>query len=122
MLIDLTSDEFKGEVFVIFYTDGEDIWVKRKTVGKALGYAHPGKSISKIHHRHKDILAANMILDKANEFDINESAFYNLKAIIDVCHISDQPNADWFKDWASTRINELKYEFQSWDNVKRLVK
>ena len=82
----------------IYIDDYAQKWIKRVQIGKALNYAYPGRSMSRLHYRNKDVLDPFSIKEYFTDVG-QEYVFYNLEGIKLVCSISDQDNSFEFLDW-----------------------
>lgn len=87
-----------------FYYNGEKNYIKRTDLGKALNYACPTRSASKLHSLHKDVIerysVKAAIPDKRSITGCLEFVMYDKVAITIYCYISKQPIADRFCEWA----------------------
>jgi phage antirepressor YoqD-like protein len=99
--LSLVKSEWFGSVQCDFWKDESgEIWMTRKQIGEALGYADPQKAIDKIHERNKDRLDKFSVTVKLGGTDgkMYDTVVYNARGIYEICRWSRQPKADEFYD------------------------
>ena len=135
---DTTSCEF-------YQNENEEVWLTREQIGKALGYANPGKAIQKIHLEHKERLdkfsiqikeetinTLNIRNRKGSDSGVLEEdsrlcnlrstvTYYSERGIMEICRWSEMPRADEFMDWVydviqAYRHREYKLALQDFDS------
>jgi len=100
-----------------FYRDGNDIFMSRTQLGKALQYKDPANAILRIHERHYERFADKYIeevgakLTPTSKFLSEEKTIfmYNEKGIYEICRWSKTKIADEFYDWVYDKIQKLKH-------------
>lgn len=103
------KEKFEGFIFNL-YRSGENFFVTREQIGKALGYKNPKEAISKIHNAHKERL------DKVSRVSVldtldgkkREVILYSSKGIYEICRWSRQPKANEFFDFIYDILEELR--------------
>lgn len=102
--LELAKTEIFHGVTCEFYEYGtkfSELWLSRKQIGEALGYADPQKAIDKIHERYKDRLDMFSVPVKLTATDgkLYNTLVYNRRGIMEICRWSRQPKANEFMDW-----------------------
>lgn len=100
-----------GNVKCDFWMDRNgDIWLTRKQIGQALGYADPQKAIDNLHAKHADRLNKFSVTLKVRGTDgkFYDTTLYNAKGIMEICRWSQQPKADSFMDWVWEVIDSIR--------------
>ena len=77
----------------------DEAWFTRSQIGKALEYADPQKSILIIHKRHKERMDKfSKICKFYTQGGRQEGYVYNIRGVIEICRLSQQPKADTVMD------------------------
>ena len=102
------SDNF-GDVRCDFYRCGDDYFITRDQIGRALEYSEPRTAIRKIHERHKDRIAPHSAGTKLVSPDgkAYETIVYDRRGAMEICRWSQQPKANAFMDFVWDRMEEL---------------
>lgn len=99
-----------GSIPCDFYRHKQEIWMTRRQIGEALGYADPRKAIEKIHTRNSDRLnqlsvVVNLGTTDGKEYD---TYLYSAKGIYEICRWSGQPQANAFFDWVYDVLEQIR--------------
>lgn len=83
------------------WQSGEDFFMTREQIGKALGYKNPKKAISDIHNRHKERMDKFSTVRKTQTVDgrEHETFLYSTRGIYEICRWSNKPRANDFYDF-----------------------
>jgi len=104
------QEKFAG-LDVGFYQDGNgDVYMTRKQIGEALGYADPHRAMSKIHERNKGRLDKFSVVVSLGTTDgkAYDTHLYSEKGIYEIMRKSNQPKADEFYDFVYDVIEGLR--------------
>ena len=99
----IRSDHF-GAVQCDIYQRGEEFYMTREQVGRALEYTNPQKGVTNIHERNKDRIdqfstsLKMRVVEGGREMNRNVIA-YTRKGVMEICRHSRQPKANAFMDW-----------------------
>lgn len=93
-----------------FYEEKNEIWMSRRQIGEALGYANPVASIKDIHKRHSERLnqfsrVAQVALPYGGE---QRLVLYSSRGVYEICRWSKQPKADQFYDFVYEILEGLR--------------
>ena len=99
----IKSDHF-GAVQCDIYQRGEEFYMTREQVGRALEYVNPQKGVTNVHERNKDRIdqfstsLKMRVVEGGREINRNVIA-YTRKGVMEICRHSKQPKANAFMDW-----------------------
>lgn len=102
-----------GSIPCDFYRHKQEIWMTRRQIGEALGYADPQKAVDKIHSRNQhrlDQLSTTVKLtgvEGGREVE-REIVIYSAKGIYEICRWSGQPQANAFFDWVYDVLEQIR--------------
>ena len=102
----VTTENF-GNISCDFYRNmNDDILLTREQIGSALEYSNPGKSIQKIHLKHRDRLDPLSMKCKEIRYPQSggagipvETTYYTERGIMEICRWSTKKKANQFMDW-----------------------
>lgn len=102
-----------GSIPCDFYRHKQEIWMTRRQIGEALGYADPQRAISKIHDRNTDRLGrlssvVNLTTLEGGREVEREIVIYSAKGIYEICRWSGQPQANAFFDWVYDVLEQIR--------------
>lgn len=99
-----------GNITCDVYEKGDDYFVTRDQIGRALGYKCPRKSIAAIHNRHKerfDKFSAVVKLETTTGKE-KEIFLYSAKGVYEICRWSNQPTANDFYDFIYELLENIR--------------
>lgn len=95
----LAESRSVNNVVVHGYFGEQEVWFTRDEIGRALGYAEPGKAIGKIHERHRERLDMySRFVNLTNGVQSYKTYVYSPKGVFEICRWSSQPKADEVMD------------------------
>ncbi|MBR4632927.1 hypothetical protein IKR55_00410 [bacterium] len=106
----LVKDKKFGKLKCDVWQSGEDFFMTREQIGKALGYKNPKKSISDIHNRHKERMDKFSTVRKTQTVDgrERETFLYSTRGVYEICRWSNQPKANDFYDFVYELLEGLR--------------
>lgn len=122
----LVKKENFGNVECDFYRKGKEVYMTRKQIGEALGYADPNDAIAKLHERNKARMDKFSVVDKlSTSFGEKETYLYTAKGVYEICRFSTKEKANEFYDFVyelleNLRKGELKIVQTSLENKKKI--
>ena len=111
----VTTENF-GNIPCDFYRNmNDDILLTREQIGSALEYSNPGKSIQKIHLKHRDRLDPLSMKCKEIRYPQSggagipvETTYYTERGIMEICRWSTKKKANQFMDWCWDVIEKYR--------------
>ena len=106
----IVKSEIFGNVQCDFYKYGDDIFMTRDQIGRALDYSNPIIAISKLHMRHNDRLdkfseITSLVSTDGKSYD---TCIYTAKGVYEICRWSKQDKANDFVDWVWDVIESIR--------------
>lgn len=125
-----------GSITCDVYEKGDEYFVSREQIGRALGYKYPKRSIELIHNSHKDRLdkfstteSVSMVEGKRKV--TRNRILYSSKGVYEICRWSTQPKANAFYDFMyevldGLRLGRLKLKLEKqtpeWQQLRLTAK
>lgn len=99
-----------GRLCCDVYRKGDEFFVTREQIGRALGYKNPKQSIYDIHKANKERLDKLSTVRKTLTVDgkERETVLYSAKGIYEICRWSKQPKANDFFDFMYEILEGLR--------------
>lgn len=96
----LAESRSVNNVVVHGYFSEQEVWFTRDEIGRALGYADPGRAIAKIHLRRSERLDKFSVVVKLETTDGKryDTFVYSIRGVFEICRWSSQPKADEVMD------------------------
>lgn len=106
----VTTEKFAGLNVDFYKNENNEVFMTRKQIGEALGYADPHRAMSKIHERNKDRLDKFSVVVSLGTTDGKSynTTLYSEKGIYEIMRKSNQPKADEFYDFVYDIIEGLR--------------
>jgi prophage antirepressor-like protein len=110
----LTTADFNGTQVPVIAHHG-DAWMDSETVGAALGYANPRRSINKVFNDNKDELEAfscvtDLVTHDHDGREVKRQVrLYNEEGVMMLCFFSKQPVAKDFRCWAVGVLKQYRH-------------
>lgn len=97
----LTTLDFNGTAVPVIAHDN-DVWMDSETVGRALGYDNPRRSVVNLFNRNREELEPFSTVTSLVTVDgkNRETRVYNEEGVMMLCFFSSQPLAKYFRRWA----------------------
>lgn len=112
-----------GSITCDVYEKGDEYFVTREQIGKALEYKNPKDAIKSIHRNHKDRLDnfSRGVVVSTPLGGKQESILYSAKGVYEICRWSNQPKANAFYDFIyevleNIRTNKIKLKYEKQTN------
>ncbi len=101
--LQLIKSESFGDIQCDIYSNGEELYMTREQIGRALEYADPQKAMDNMHNRFRkrlnDPKFSVPLKLRATDGKSYETTVYTRKGVMEICRHSNQPKADQFMDW-----------------------
>lgn len=105
----ITISKQFNNITIDFIEQDEDYWLTAKTIGNALGYRSPRKSIMNLYHAHKDeIEEYASLLELSTPGGPQETTIFSERGIYLLLMFSKQPIAKRFRKWLVSFLRCLK--------------
>lgn len=105
----LVKDTNFGKLKCDIWQRGEEFFMTREQIGRALEYKNPREAISKIHNSHKERLDKFSTVSKTDTVGkVRETFLYSAKGVYEICRWSRQPKANDFYDFVYEILEGLR--------------